>query len=74
VGASRLRVKVGHLRRKKSEMPLKIHTLKFPPDPNTKRVTGVWIVKFGAHIGYTYLRTHGLCTELLLGLHVADLT
>ena len=55
-------------------MPLKIHTLKFPPDPNTKRVTGVWIVKFGAHIGYTYLRTHGLCTELLLGLHVADLT
>jgi len=55
-------------------MPLKIHTLRFRSDPNTKLITGVWIVKFGVNIGRTYLRTHGLRTELLLGLQVADLT
>jgi len=66
--------KVGHLQCKKSEMPLKIHTLRFRSDPNTKLITGVWIVKFGVNIGRTYLRTHGLRTELLLGLQVADLT
>ena len=66
--------KVGHLQCKKSEMTLKIHTLTFPSDPSTKRITSDWTVKFGVNIGFTYLRTHGLCTELLLGLHVADLT
>ena len=54
-------------------MQLKIQTLRFPSDPNTKRVTGVWIVKSGVNMGCTYLRTHGLCTELLLGPRVADL-
>ena len=54
-----------------NEMPLKIHTLMFQSDLNTKRIAGVWLMRFRINTllyGHTDYVQNSFCTLTFISM------